>query len=331
MRWQDYRRSDNVEEGSSSGPSMFGGGLRLSGGAIILVVVVSLLLGKNPLEMLALLMGDGGGPVVQTQAPQTAPRAPVANDPQTEFVARVLGDTEDVWGGIFQKMGTRYQPPKLTLYHGQIASACGFSSAAAGPFYCPGDRKVYLDLSFFQELSQRFGAPGDFARAYVIAHEIGHHVQNQLGLMDAAQQRTASSSDRSRNDTSVRLELQADCLAGVWDIRRCSATSSTPRMSSRELPRRRRSAMTASRSRPAGTSCPKVSPTVRRPSGLSGSGPDSTPATCGSATPLPPAASRLGWRRRDNGRPPMDGGYGSFGLAPSRAFAYSQKCRRVTL
>jgi predicted metalloprotease len=216
MRWQDYRRSDNVEEGSSSGPSMFGGGLRLSGGAIILVVVVSLLLGKNPLEMLALLMGDGGGPVVQTQAPQTAPRAAAANDPQTEFVARVLGDTEDVWGGIFQKMGTRYQPPKLTLYHGQIASACGFSSAAAGPFYCPGDRKVYLDLSFFQELSQRFGAPGDFARAYVIAHEIGHHVQNQLGLMDAAQQRMASSSDRSRNDMSVRLELQADCLAGVW-------------------------------------------------------------------------------------------------------------------
>ena len=104
----------------------------------------------------------------------------------------MLGDTEDVWGGIFQQMGTRYQPPKLTLYHGQIASACGFSSAAVGPFYCPGDRKVYLDLSFFQELSQRFGAPGDFARAYVIAHEIGHHVQNQLGLMDAAQQKMAS-------------------------------------------------------------------------------------------------------------------------------------------
>jgi predicted metalloprotease len=217
MRWQDYRRSDNVEEGSSSGPSMFGGGLRLSGGAIILVVVVSLLLGKNPLEMLALLTGgDGGGPVVQTQAPPTATRAPATNDPQTEFVARVLGDTEDVWGGIFQQMGTRYQAPKLTLYHGQIASACGFSSAAAGPFYCPGDRKVYLDLTFFQELSQRFGAPGDFARAYVIAHEIGHHVQNQLGLMEAAQQKMANASDRSRNDLSVRLELQADCLAGVW-------------------------------------------------------------------------------------------------------------------
>ena len=216
MRWQDYRRSDNVEEGSSSGPSMFGGGLRLSGGAIILVVVVSLLLGKNPLEMLALLTGDGGGPVVQTQAPPSSTRAPASNDPQTEFVARVLGDTEDVWGGIFQQMGTRYQPPKLTLYHGQIASACGFSSAAAGPFYCPGDRKVYLDLTFFQELSQRFGAPGDFARAYVIAHEIGHHVQNQLGLMEAAQQKMANASERSRNDMSVRLELQADCLAGVW-------------------------------------------------------------------------------------------------------------------
>jgi predicted metalloprotease len=216
MRWQDYRRSDNVEEGSSSGPGILGGGLRLSGGAIILVVVVSLLLATHPLEMLALLTGDGGGPVVQTQAPPTATRAPAANDPQTEFVSRVLGDTEDVWGGIFQQMGKRYQPPKLTLYHGQIASACGFSSAAAGPFYCPGDRKVYLDLSFFQELSQRFGAPGDFARAYVIAHEIGHHVQNQLGLMDAAQQKMANAPDRSRNDMSVRLELQADCLAGVW-------------------------------------------------------------------------------------------------------------------
>jgi hypothetical protein len=216
MRWQDYRRSDNVEEGSSSGPGMFGGGLRLSGGAIVLVIIVSLLLGKNPLDVLALLTDGGGGPVVQTQAPEPPGAPAAARDPQVEFVSRVLGDTEDVWGGIFQQMGTRYQPPKLTLYHGQIASACGFSSAAAGPFYCPGDRKVYLDLSFFQELSQRFGAPGDFARAYVIAHEVGHHVQNQLGLMDAAQQRMASSADRNRNDMSVRLELQADCLAGVW-------------------------------------------------------------------------------------------------------------------
>jgi hypothetical protein len=218
MRWQDYRSSDNVEEASSSGPSLFGGGLRLSGGAIVLVIIVSLLLGKNPLDVLALLTdGGGGGQVVQTQAPEPTPGAPAASrDPQTEFAAKVLGDTEDVWGGIFQQMGTRYQPPKLTLYHGQIASACGFSSAAAGPFYCPGDRKVYLDLSFFQELSQRFGAPGDFARAYVIAHEVGHHVQNQLGLMDAAQKNMAGAPDRARNEMSVRLELQADCLAGVW-------------------------------------------------------------------------------------------------------------------
>ncbi|MGH8799950.1 MAG: KPN_02809 family neutral zinc metallopeptidase [Casimicrobiaceae bacterium] len=214
MRWQDYRRSDNVEESSGSGPSMFGGGLRLSGGAIILVVVVSLLLGKNPLDVLALLT-DGGGPTVQTQAPPIS-GVPPASDPQTEFVARVLGDTEDVWGGIFQQLGTRYQPPKLTLYHAQIASACGFTSAAVGPFYCPGDRKVYLDLGFFQELSQRFGAPGDFARAYVIAHEIGHHVQNQLGWMDAAQQKMANAPAQVRNDLSIRLELQADCLAGVW-------------------------------------------------------------------------------------------------------------------
>ena len=212
MKWREGRRSQNVQVSSG------GGGVgKLGLGGVAAVVVISLLLGKNPLEMLALLTGgDGGGPVVQTQAPPTATRAPATNDPQTEFVARVLGDTEDVWGGIFQQMGTRYQAPKLTLYHGQIASACGFSSAAAGPFYCPGDRKVYLDLTFFQELSQRFGAPGDFARAYVIAHEIGHHVQNQLGLMEAAQQKMANASDRSRNDLSVRLELQADCLAGVW-------------------------------------------------------------------------------------------------------------------
>jgi predicted metalloprotease len=121
-----------------------------------------------------------------------------------------------VWSGIFRQMGARYEPPKLVLYRGQVGSACGLSSAAMGPFYCPGDQDVYLDLSFFQELSQRFGAPGDFARAYVIAHEIGHHVQNQLGLMGEVQRRTAGASARVRNELSVRQELQADCFAGVW-------------------------------------------------------------------------------------------------------------------
>jgi predicted metalloprotease len=221
MKWEDMRESENVEErsGGSGGFGFGGTGMRLSGGAIVVVIVISLLLGKNPLEMLALLSGDGGAPTVQTQSLPTGgapPGAPQTKDPQREFVARVLGDTEDVWGGVFQQLGTRYQPPRLALYHGQVSSACGFGSAAMGPFYCPGDRYVYLDLSFFQELTQRFGAPGDFARAYVIAHEIGHHVQNQLGLMDDLQRKTAGASERFRNEVSVRQELQADCLAGVW-------------------------------------------------------------------------------------------------------------------
>jgi uncharacterized protein len=218
MRWEDMRRSDNVEEDSGGSPMFGGTGMRLGGGTIIVVILVSLLLGKNPLEMLALL-GGGGGPPVQTQSVQPAtspPRAGPSADPQREFVARVLGDTEDVWGDVFQKLGTHYAPPKLVLYHGQVNSACGFGSAAMGPFYCSGDRHVYLDLGFFHELSQRFGAPGEFARAYVIAHEIGHHVQNQLGVMEEVQRKTAGASERVRNEASVRQELQADCLAGVW-------------------------------------------------------------------------------------------------------------------
>jgi uncharacterized protein len=219
MKWEDMRESDNVEERSGGSPIGFGGaGIKLGGGAIIVVVVLSLLLGKNPLEMLALISGDGA-PTVQTQSLPPSAQAPgggVQPDPQREFVARVLGDTEDMWGSTFQQLGTRYVPPKLVLYHGQVASACGLGSAAMGPFYCPGDRVVYLDLSFFEELTQRFGAPGDFARAYVIAHEVGHHVQNQLGLMDEIQRKTAGASERVRNEVSVRQELQADCLAGVW-------------------------------------------------------------------------------------------------------------------
>ena len=221
MKWEDMRESENVEERSGGGGAPFGfggGGMRLGGGAIIVVIVISLLLGKNPLEMLALLGGDGGGPSVQTQYVPAGPAAPSGQpsaDPQRLFVAKVLGDTEDVWGGIFQQLGTRYQPPKLVLFEGKTGSACGLASEAMGPFYCPGDRDVYLDMSFFQELSQRFGAPGDFARAYVIAHEIGHHVQNQLGLLDDGQ-RLAGGSARTRNEASVRTELQADCLAGVW-------------------------------------------------------------------------------------------------------------------
>jgi uncharacterized protein len=215
MRWQDFRRSDNVEESSDGGSSGIGG-IHLGIGGVIIVIVVSLLLGKNPLDILALLT-DGGAPT-QTQAPAPSgpPGATSPRDAQKEFVARVLGDTEDVWTAAFQQNGKRYQPPKLVLFRGQAGSACGLASAATGPFYCPGDRDVYLDLTFFQELSTRFGAPGDFARAYVIAHEVGHHVQNQLGLMAQVQQKSAGASDVARNALSVRQELQADCFAGIW-------------------------------------------------------------------------------------------------------------------
>jgi predicted metalloprotease len=220
MRWDDFRRSDNVEEASGGGGFGLGGGFRLGGGAIIAVIVISLLLGKNPLDILTLLE-TGTPPTAQapSQTPGSTAQAPgsaAQNDPQRDFVRAVLGDTEDFWGAELPRHGVRYQPPKLTLFHGQVSSACGFASAAMGPFYCPGDERVYLDLRFFQELSQRFGAPGDFARAYVIAHEIGHHVQNQLGLMRRVQERGANASEATRNALSVRQELQADCLAGVW-------------------------------------------------------------------------------------------------------------------
>ena len=216
MRWQDFRRSENVEEREDGAPSGFGvGGFKLGGGAILIVVIVSLLLGKNPLDVLTLLEGGAPPQVSVPTSPTGSPSTRPANDPQHDFVRAVLGDTEDVWGRLFQQMGRQYQAPRLVLFREYTSSACGVASAATGPFYCPADRRVYLDLAFFQELSQRFGAPGDFARSYVIAHEIGHHVQNQLGLMDEAQN-GAGLSSRGQSARSVRLELQADCLAGVW-------------------------------------------------------------------------------------------------------------------
>src|SRR3989454_2164139 len=212
MRWDDFRRSENVEDAGSGGG--LGGGFKIGGGALIAIVVISLLLGKNPLDVLTLLE-TGAPPTAQVPA-GAPPHAPAQNDPQVDFVRAILGDTEDFWSAELAKRSGRYQPPKLTLFHGQVPSACGFASAAMGPFYCPPDQRVYLDLRFFQELTQRFGAPGEFARAYVIAHEVGHHVQNQLGLMREVQQKAENASDRVRNALSVRQELQADCFAGVW-------------------------------------------------------------------------------------------------------------------
>ncbi len=230
MRWGDFRRSDNVEdrtEGDSGGGFPLGGGVKLGGGAIIVIVIASLFFGVDPLQMLGTIEGVGSGAPAPAPRPQTAPapgygpQYPTrpsearANDPGTEFVAHVLGDTEDVWGAVFQTMGSRYQPPKLVLFRGGVQSACGRASAAVGPFYCPGDGRLYLDTAFFDELSRRFGAPGDFAQAYVIAHEVGHHVQNVTGTMRRFDQQVRENPSR-RNALSVRLELQADCYAGVW-------------------------------------------------------------------------------------------------------------------
>lgn len=210
MDWENMRRSDNVED--QRGRSGFGGRgapLGLGLGGLVMVLILSALFGVNPLYLLGLLQESGGPP------PHVAV-SPPADDRQTEFVRAILGDTEDVWGAVFQRAGKRYDAPKLVLFTGAVQSACGLASAAVGPFYCPRDAEIYLDLSFFQELSQRFGASGDFARAYVIAHEVGHHVQNLLGTMKNVQAHQTRTDEASRNALSVRQELQADCLAGVW-------------------------------------------------------------------------------------------------------------------
>jgi len=211
MRWQDLRRSDNVEDRRGFG-GMPGGGFKLGGCGLLLVIVLSLVFKVNPLQLLSLLQQTPSATVPeQGPGPQ-----PPANDATADFVKAILGDTEDTWGKIFQQTGSGYEPPKLILFRDSVQSACGFASAAVGPFYCPSDEHVYLDLGFFDELSRRFGAPGDFARAYVIAHEIGHHVQNLLGISEKVQQKRAQSGEEAGNALSVRQELQADCFAGVW-------------------------------------------------------------------------------------------------------------------
>ena len=180
-------------------------------GTLLLVLAVSCLTGTNPLALLQM--------VEETQPGQTqsVPTGAPANDPQAEFISVVLADTEETWNRVFSAAGRQYQEPVLVLFEDGVRSACGSASSASGPFYCPADQKVYLDLSFFRELDQRFGAPGDFAQAYVVAHEVGHHVQNLLGINRQVQQGQQSSGSRAgANALSVQLELQADCFAGVW-------------------------------------------------------------------------------------------------------------------
>ncbi|EJO94420.1 hypothetical protein A471_08308 [Ectopseudomonas mendocina DLHK] len=210
MRWQRGRRSDNVVDARGRTGRRVGGGLSLGG--VALVVIVSLMMGQDPLQIL----GQIAGQATQSQVGPSG-GVPAANDQQREFVRAILGDTEDTWRELFQSAGQQYRDPQLVLFSGGVNSACGFASSAVGPFYCPGDQRVYLDMTFFREMEQRFAAAGDFAQAYVIAHEVGHHVQTLLGVsarVHAARQR----GERVEGDGGllVRQELQADCLAGVW-------------------------------------------------------------------------------------------------------------------
>ena len=216
MRWEGNRESDNVEdrrdEGGGGGGFGFGG--RTIGiGTIVIALIGGAIFGVNPLTILGLLSGDGG-PAPQTQ--QAPAHAPPASDTMARFVATVLGDTEDVWTQLFTQGGASYVKPKLVLFRGAVRTGCGQGQAAMGPFYCPVDQKVYIDLNFYETLKNRLGAPGDFAQAYVIAHEVGHHVQKLLGISDRMEQLRARGGESQANALSVRLELQADCFAGVW-------------------------------------------------------------------------------------------------------------------
>jgi predicted metalloprotease len=230
----DGEESSNIEDRRGDGGGGFGGGgfgggfggpgipLPLGGGlfrggfGLIAIVVISLILGVNPLTLLGGFVDGGSGSYVAPQSQQRTASRPTTGDPETQFVARVLKSTEDVWSGLFQQMGRQYRQPRLVLFRNATQTACGQGQAAMGPFYCPPDQRVYIDLSFFDELAQRFHSPGQFPQAYVIAHEVGHHVQNLLGIESKVAQLRENMSKRDANAMSVRVELQADCLAGVW-------------------------------------------------------------------------------------------------------------------
>ena len=216
MRWRGRRESENVEYRGAAGG---GAPMRVGGLGLLIVIVIALLFGVNPLQLLQnAQVQQPGGPGGGGQIEQADPQAQISPEQQqlAEFAAVVLADTEDVWNEVFAAQGDRYVEPKLVLFSERVQSACGFASAASGPFYCPGDQQVYLDLSFYEELDRKLNAPGDFAQAYVLAHEVGHHVQNLMGITDQVHNARKALSDEEYNDLSVRLELQADFLAGVW-------------------------------------------------------------------------------------------------------------------
>jgi uncharacterized protein len=214
MRWEGNRESSNVEDMRSGGGG--GGGFGIGGGTIgigtlVIALVGGALLGVNPLTLLGMMTGGGAPPAQTGPAP-----APPANDPMAKFVSTVLADTEDVWTNLFKQGGATYHDPKLVLFRGAVRTGCGAGQAAMGPFYCPADQKVYIDLSFYETLKNRLGAPGEFAEAYVIAHEVGHHVQDELGITQQVEQQRSRMTAAQGNALSVRVELQADCFAGVW-------------------------------------------------------------------------------------------------------------------
>jgi predicted metalloprotease len=217
MRLEDQERSSNIEDrrGVSVGGGRIGRGVAGGGIGVVVLALVAMFFGVDP----SIILDSGAPTQTSPGAPQAPTGAPSRQDQMADFVAAVLGSTEETWTEVFARSNRTYRKPVLVLFSGAVESACGFAQAAVGPFYCPPDQKVYIDLEFYRDLQDRFRAPGDFAQAYVIAHEVGHHVQNLLGIADKVHAARRRASERQANELSVRMELQADCLAGIWAAR----------------------------------------------------------------------------------------------------------------
>ena len=266
MRWRDMRQSGNIEDRRGASPGGFGmgglgggGGIRMGGGmglgGLVMVVLVAWLFGVNPLSLLST---DSGEYASEPVTPGLSPNA----DEASQMVDRVLGDTEDTWTAIFRNEGMSYPETTLVLFNDEVASACGGASSATGPFYCPRDRKVYIDLSFFRDLDRRFGAPGDFAQAYVVAHEVGHHVQNTLGVLSSP----AGMTRAEANAQSVQQELRPIAWPGCGETQPAGVTTSSPATWRKACARRRPSATTAFNGARRGVWCRNPSPTARQSS-----------------------------------------------------------------
>ena len=213
MKWEGERQSDNVEDRRGGGGGFGIGGRGIGIGTIAIALLAWGVFGINPLTTIGVLSGGGGSPQIVQQGPA---KAPPADDRNAAFVSTVLASTEDAWNEVFKEGGAQYRAPKLVLFRGLTPTACGTGQSAMGPFYCPNDQKVYLDMNFFDTLSRQLGAPGEFARAYVVAHEVGHHVQTLLGTTEKVDSMRGRISQSQQNQLSVRMELQADCYAGIW-------------------------------------------------------------------------------------------------------------------